>query len=122
MPDEDDLLPAELSPEELGQLDSILDHPIDRDRRAARRPVRAVRSARSSLVPLHHREPFDPPSKGSVTPGVRRVPRSAVQKEEDRTAPVLAPNRDPLLDPTDLDELALVDVIDRGDRELSRVP
>jgi hypothetical protein len=121
MPHEDELVRAQLAPQQFGQLDAVLRHARDGDRPGRRAAVLAERPAGAALVPLHDGEVFRPSAEAGISPRVDRIARSAVQEQQHRIVPVVAADGDPLLDAADLDEPGLVNAVRGGGGEVARI-
>src|SRR5580698_8536398 len=114
MPDENDFVLMQLLLQPFGKLDTVLRHSVGRHGGGGRRSVSSEGSSGAALVPLHDGEVLQPAAKGCVSPGIGRIAGPAMQEEQRRVVAVLAANRDPLLDPADLDVGGLVDSVRGG--------
>src|SRR5204863_534376 len=94
MADENDLVLVQGLAEHLGELDSVLRHAIDSDRRRHRRSALSERSGCAPLIPLHDREGLQPRSKRGVAPRIGGIAGTAVQEKQDRIAAIFAANGD----------------------------
>jgi hypothetical protein len=70
----------------------------------------------AALVPLHDGEIFLPKAK-NLRQRHQRIARSAGQYQKNGIAPVLAADRDVLVDAIDANEVSLDDAVRRGDGE-----
>src|SRR5262249_32277669 len=109
----------EVTPQMLGNLDAVARHALDGHRLLVR-AVAAVGPARAALVPLHDGEVPLPRPEAAVDQA-ERAAGSAVQDEQHGIAPVLAADRDELVDAADPNKALLLDAMRRGDCQRLRI-
>ncbi len=110
MAQQQDLFLLQVLSEEFTQLGAIGDDALQRHLAGARAPVAAKSLPHAAAVPLDDGEVALPGSKPLCEGHVGGC-RSAVHNQDHGIAPILASDSDPLLDATELHEMALIDAV-----------